>query len=497
VTFDNSPPDGADHIYLVVKRVDDDEMVIADNQDSVPHRRFASGKGKTPTDYFLRAPGVILPAPAVPAPPQGLHLVPAAVPVMHPLLENDPVLKQVAAKEKTLTPTGQIVAGVGSVQDALELLWRDHAEYEIDLGPNRKYRGYYGTKTAKALREFQHDNGLEENGNIDQLTLVWLSHALNEIKFQENVELEIEATGEVVFSLRKGEGGWYATAVGDSEFFIGKAVRFGPPKSSKERRGLANDGYKGYKHYYDPESPEAQALGHWRYLLAPTVVCESGGMLSCINTYDRAYFTFGCYQFAAHVPGGDFVRWLRALLKNVASAPQYFPDLTLNEKGHISRRIGNELRDLESTENGETRELMRYFNPSDEAIEEREVLNCARFIHWNENDLDVRKLQLLEAVNTAKEKMIEQGTSRPFKNTHHPDPVDFLCVAIIDIIHHEGSKYGKIDAVLKLEKDEMKALKALCAAGEDSGRNKTLFAGITKLIDAGKLGGQRWSNLRV
>lgn len=423
--------------------------------------------------------------------------IPVAVPVLHPILENDPVLRRVAAKEMVLAPNGKLTAGVGSVQDALELLWRDHREYSINLGPNRRFRGFYGNQMARAVREFQHSNGLEETGIIDQLTLVWLSHALSEAKFQADVQEEIRATGEIVFKLRQDNGKWYATATGEKEFFIGKAVRFGPPQSSKERRGLANDGFKGYNYYYDPESPEAQTLGHWRYVLAPTVQCESGGMLSCINTYDRAYFTFGCYQFAAHVPKGDFVRWLRALLRQVDSAPQYFPDLTLNDQGHIARRIGSELRDLEVTEHGETRELMRYFNPSDEAVEEREALNCARFVHWNEHNEEVRRLQLAEAVNTAKEKMLEQNGARPLKNTFHPDPPDFLCVGIIDIIHHEGSKYGKIDAVLKSERNEVDAMKALCAAGEDVGRNKTLRNGITKLISSGTLGAKRWSDLKI
>ena len=49
---------GADHIYLVVERKDSDLMVIADNQaQGTTHTRSASGKGgKTPTEYFLRAP---------------------------------------------------------------------------------------------------------------------------------------------------------------------------------------------------------------------------------------------------------------------------------------------------------------------------------------------------------------------------------------------------------------------------------------------------------
>lgn len=58
VTYDHDPtPPGADHIYLVVATKGPDEMVIADNQRKadLTRARFASGKGKTPTAYFLRA----------------------------------------------------------------------------------------------------------------------------------------------------------------------------------------------------------------------------------------------------------------------------------------------------------------------------------------------------------------------------------------------------------------------------------------------------------
>ena len=54
-TCGTTPNHGFDHIYLVLQRVDEDEMVIADNQKPQPHTRFVSGKGKTPTKFFLRA----------------------------------------------------------------------------------------------------------------------------------------------------------------------------------------------------------------------------------------------------------------------------------------------------------------------------------------------------------------------------------------------------------------------------------------------------------
>lgn len=57
VTFDQGSPAGADHIYLVlsVDANNSDKMLISDNQDNEPHSRYASGYGRTPTEYFLRA----------------------------------------------------------------------------------------------------------------------------------------------------------------------------------------------------------------------------------------------------------------------------------------------------------------------------------------------------------------------------------------------------------------------------------------------------------
>ena len=50
---------GTDHVYVVLRDLGSgDEMVVADNQEPAPHFRFASGNGKSPTTYFLRAPNV-------------------------------------------------------------------------------------------------------------------------------------------------------------------------------------------------------------------------------------------------------------------------------------------------------------------------------------------------------------------------------------------------------------------------------------------------------
>ncbi len=47
---------GADHVYLVIDPQDDDLMIIVDNQkQGRTHTRYVSGRGRTPTEYFLRA----------------------------------------------------------------------------------------------------------------------------------------------------------------------------------------------------------------------------------------------------------------------------------------------------------------------------------------------------------------------------------------------------------------------------------------------------------
>jgi muramidase (phage lysozyme) len=66
---------GADHIFLVVKRIDQDEMLIADNQtDFSPHTRFASGRRQTAVEYFLRAPAGPDPRPMASANANGGHV---------------------------------------------------------------------------------------------------------------------------------------------------------------------------------------------------------------------------------------------------------------------------------------------------------------------------------------------------------------------------------------------------------------------------------------
>jgi hypothetical protein len=72
-------------------------------------------------------------------------------------------------------------------------------------------------------------------------------------------------------------------------------------------------------------------FGFWAYFILPTAKAESNGSFLCLNTYDRAKFTFSFMQYAAHVPNGDFVVFFKKLLA-LKNATDYFPKLVLKDK---------------------------------------------------------------------------------------------------------------------------------------------------------------------
>jgi hypothetical protein len=112
--------------------------------------------------------------------------------------------------------------------------------------------------------------------------------------------------------------------------------------------------------------------------IAPTAEAEGLNFLT-LNTYDRAGFTFGFAQFAAHVAEGDFVLYLRRLLAR-PEASNYFPGLSLiGGQVHQLDDRGNPRR-LEDQRSSEL--LKRYLNPTGEEVEDAEVVAAARLIHW-------------------------------------------------------------------------------------------------------------------
>jgi Putative peptidoglycan binding domain len=96
---------------------------------------------------------------------------PLPSPLRSNLFKNDPVLQKVARGELTLVATGDRVAGIGAVQDALNLLADSQPELGIELGGNR---GFFGPRTKTAIAAFQKLHSLPETGKVDSATLLIL-----------------------------------------------------------------------------------------------------------------------------------------------------------------------------------------------------------------------------------------------------------------------------------------------------------------------------------
>src|SRR5690606_2769981 len=170
---------------------------------------------------------------------------------------------------------------------------------------------------------------------------------------------------------------------------------------------------------YNPEEYEQQ-YGHWAWFIYPTVQCESKGSFHCLNTYDRAAFTFTMMQFAAHVPNGDFVIYLRKLLQ-LPDAPAYFPYLELRNGRIWYHRYGNSSQLENDNENG-TVALMKYLNPNSRSIDNQELITAARFVHWAQNSKPHQDLQVRVAIDLIKTKM--KKFDQRFKLNNYPD---YIC----------------------------------------------------------------------
>lgn len=137
------------------------------------------------------------------------------------------------------------------------------------------------------------------------------------------------------------------------------------------------------------------------------IAVAEGALYHTLNTYDRALFTFSFLQFAAHVAGGDFVVYFRALLQ-LPLATEYFNDLRLVNNRICRLRDNGTTIPLESDTS--TAGLMDYLNPSRNEVEDTEVVQAAKFVHWAQNDPLHRQKQIEIGISHFKQNMVNYAT---------------------------------------------------------------------------------------
>ena len=266
---------------------------------------------------------------------------------------------------------------------------------------------------------------------------------------------------------------YFATVDGEPEFFVGRQVSY------QGGVGLMNDQRSPGGLYSDADYEAT--FGFWARLLRPTAECESSRRFACLNTYDRARFTYGFLQFAAHVPNGDFVVFFRRLLAR-AEARGYFPDLSVRA-GHVHRDVAGGFTPLEA--DSSTDGLMGYLTPTLADVEESEVVHAARLIHWTATVPDARILQVDQGVS-----VFRAGLRRDHGRYDLDGRDDTMC-AIVEDIHHQGR--ASVATVRKaLDADD--PYEALLAVGVDRypERCATLRRVLGEMTQAGRLGTHRY-----
>ncbi|MFM7027638.1 MAG: hypothetical protein ACKOXK_03045 [Chakrabartia sp.] len=237
---------------------------------------------------------------------------------------------------------------------------------------------------------------------------------------------------------------YWAQAAGGAAFFVGRRVRFGG------RTGLMNDrtGPAYVARHYLPD------IGIWASALAPTIACE-GGRFCALNSYDRARFSFGIGQFAAHVPEGDFVGLMRRLLI-LPEAAAYLPDLCL-AAGRICRAGPDAPEPLESGQS--SARLALWCNPHRAQIDGQEAQLAARLIHWTAHHRSARLVQLAQMIAS-----FRAGLGRACRHLEVSRLAAPNAVVIADVLHH-GRGGARPWARLAAALDQPEALAALLDIG--------------------------------
>lgn len=243
--------------------------------------------------------------------------------------------------------------------------------------------------------------------------------------------------GEPVVAVRSetsgGRTAYYATIGGGAEFYVSNATRY------ENYRGLYQPGSK----LYGPKYVAADSFnlyGSAAAMVGAIAEGESSGYFNRVNSYDRAAFTFGFFQLAAHTPKDNLILLFRKLAAESDGFRRMFPDLSVRD-GLLHREIspGHHVSlEKEYPRPGHQDEMnlkdfMEYLNPSGASIDTQELEAAAKLISLANSDAGTNSIQVNLAVG------IKMGKIRNRYDRWYglDGESDLVCTAIADI-HHQG-----------------------------------------------------------
>ena len=378
----------------------------------------------------------------------------------------------------------------------------------IDPGP---VDGEFGPMTNGALISFQAREGLEVDGILGPVTAKALGLAfplkaaaedravLTDLAAATETKpvtlAAIEGPADTVTGISLVGGTYQAVTASGFKFLVGSSTPF---TDDMHRVGLFQKGkaitdslqFGVYK-----AEDFTTAFKQWAHFITPTLTAEGNARFATLNSYDRAAFTFGAPQLAAHTPKLNFIVFLRLILA-LPNADKHFPDLALrkNANGDVSVHhiVGANAEDLEQDElvtrpNGrkerQLKRLMSYLNPSAVAIDDAELLTAARLMNWMKQDTGVRQAQIEVFIQQAKANL---ATAKKKIAGFSGDDWR-IALWIMDILHQGRGTFAEMTAALGSARPE----EGLMALGRDRYKQRidTVAAAVGKLAKQGVLDG--------
>lgn len=361
---------------------------------------------------------------------------------------SDPTPEEKASINWDVESGGQIIAAFRAAGDTLAL----------------EMTREFGGRTIR-VRPFR-------NTPTDQVSVVTSVAALADTTEPDGEGTTAAQTAKLVSLEREGPR-YFARIDGGPRFFVGSDVFYEGHRGLMNTRDEAGIPYR-------PADYRGR-FGFWADFISLTALCESGGYFQRLNTYDAARFTFGFFQHAAHTPNDNFVLLLRQLLA-LPQAAAYFPDLSLHQ-GAVHRITDQGPVRLETEDS--TEGLMCYLNPHRNVVDEGEVINAAKFIHWSLHDPAHRDLQVAMAIAQQRKKLAQYA-----RLYHLNGVVDTVCLVVMDIRHQGRARSRHIIEALQSQD----ALENLLQLGEDKFRERirTLRSAIAAGEADGTLGARRY-----
>lgn len=267
-----------------------------------------------------------------------------------------------------------------------------------------------------------------------------------------------------------GSGGkteYYATLPHVAEFYVAQGTKYGSYRGLFQPSGKSNGPQYNIGRFTSRYEAVAGMLG-------VIAAGESGGYFNRLNSYDRAAFTFGFFQLAAHTPDDNLILLFRRLASENAAFQALFPDLKVVD-GVLHRVVGDHDVSLEKVypRPGHANEMnikdfMTYLNSDGASIDETELSTAARLVHLANTDQEANEIQ----VNLA-----AQITMRKLRNSYCnwydlDGASDLICTAIADIHHQGRGGKGEVRRALAAGNAVRDKVSALCKIGEANYRSR-------------------------